>query len=250
MLVIPAIDLMGGRCVRLLQGDYSKRTVYSDEPGEVARRWRDSGARLIHVVDLDGAKSGRPQNLFAISEIVRAVDTPIEVGGGIRDIDAIEEVLGLGARRVILGTSAVESLNILRKARDRFGERVVVGIDARDGFVAVRGWTEVTNLKATDLALRVGECGIETIIYTDIRRDGTLLGPNFEAIREIARTSGLNVIASGGVSSLDDIRKLKGMEPEGVVGAIVGKALYDGRVDLKEAISIAEGDVIIQRESR
>lgn len=234
MQVIPAIDLRQGRCVRLFQGDPGQQTVYSDDPVRVARRWQEEGATLLHLVDLDGAFAGRPGNLTVIREVCRALSIPVEVGGGLREIRDMESALQAGAARIILGSSALQK-EVVSEAVSRFGpDRVIVGLDARSGRVAVDGWVRTTDLSAFDLALTLREAGIEEIIYTDIRRDGTLSGPNLEELRRMAAT-GLRIIASGGVSQLQDIRDL-GAIP-GVAGVIVGKALYDGALSLREAIA-------------
>jgi len=234
MLIIPAIDLKDGRCVRLLQGRADAVTVYSDRPEDVAKRWQELGAKVIHVVDLDGAFSGTQKNIEGIKSIRRAVSVDIELGGGIRDMERIEMLLGLGINRVILGTVAIERPELVKEASRRFPGRIIVGIDAKDGLVAVKGWVEVTSVKAKELALKMEEYGAWGIIYTDISRDGMLTGPNIEAIREMVEAVNIPVIASGGVSSIDDIKRLK--EIKGLWGVITGKALYTGAIDLKEAI--------------
>ncbi len=239
MLVIPAIDLKDGRCVRLVQGRRDQVTSYSDDPASVARRWVEEGAILIHVVDLDGAFSGIQKNLERIKEIRSAVDVALEVGGGIRGMERVEELFSIGVDRVILGTSAVKDPDLLSSATERYPGRVLVGIDARDGIVAIRGWEESAGMEAVEFALRVQEIGVAGIIYTDISRDGMLSGPNVEAIRTMVEAVRVPVIASGGVSSIDDIMRLK--EIRGLWGAIVGKAIYTGRVDLAEAIRAASG---------
>jgi len=237
MLIIPAIDLKDGRCVRLLQGRADAVTVYSDRPEDVAKRWQELGAKVIHVVDLDGAFSGTQKNIEGIKSIRRAVSVDIELGGGIRDMERIEMLLGLGINRVILGTVAIERPELVKEASRRFPGRIIVGIDAKDGLVAVKGWVEVTSVKAKELALKMEEYGAWGIIYTDISRDGMLTGPNIEAIREMVEAVNIPVIASGGVSSIDDIKRLK--EIKGLWGVITGKALYTGAIDLKEAIESA-----------
>ncbi len=236
MFIIPAIDLKDGKCVRLLQGRAEAVTVYSDRPDEVARRWQEMGAKVIHVVDLDGAFSGTQKNIESIKNIRRAVSVDIELGGGIRDIERIEMLLGLGINRVILGTVAIERPELVKDASKRFSGRIIVGIDAKDGLVAVKGWVEVTSVKAKELALKMEEYGVWGIIYTDISRDGMLSGPNIEAIREMVEAVNIPVIASGGVSSIDDIKRLK--EIKGLWGVIIGKALYTGAINLKEAMEI------------
>ena len=240
MVILPAIDLKGGKCVRLYQGDFDQSTVFSDYPEEMALKWQQQGAKHLHVVDLDGAKKGEPINIFSIKKILEAIDIPIEVGGGIRTLENIEDLLEMGVERVILGSTAVENPELIREAAREFGEQVIVGIDAKRGKVAVNGWLSVSNTTALDLAVRVGDMGISTIIYTDIAKDGTLAGHNAEATADLARRSGLAVIASGGVSSLDDIRALKEHEADGIEGIVIGRALYTGALNLADAINIAE----------
>lgn len=239
MTIIPAIDLKEGRCVRLLQGRKEDETVYSDDPAAVARQWQEAGAEYLHLVDLDGAFEGASRNLVAITRILEAVSIPAELGGGVRSLDDVSRLLSLGLDRVILGTVAVRAPEVVRAAVERFGpDRVVVGIDAREGRVAVKGWAETTEVRAVDLALRVKGFGVRRVIYTDISTDGMLAGPNIEATRVLAVETGLKVIASGGVSSVEDLRRVAALEPFGVEGVIVGKALYEGRVDLREAIEM------------
>lgn len=240
MIVIPAIDLKDGRCVRLYQGRADQETVYSEDPVEVARRWAEHGAAMIHVVDLDGAFDGLPRNLDIVRRIVEAVDTPIELGGGIRSLQAIEEVLKLGVHRAILGTVAVEDPGLVEAACRRFGgDRVLVGIDARDGQVAVQGWVDTTGQDAYEMALLMKRLGVQEIVFTDIAKDGTLEGPAFDSLERMTGT-GLKVIASGGVATLDDLKRLRQLARKGVSGVIVGKALYTGDVDLGDAIRIVE----------
>ena len=241
MIIIPAIDIRGGKCVRLTQGDFSKETVYSDNPQEMAQNWQSKGASFLHVVDLDGAKAGMPVNVFAIKHILETVKIPVEVGGGIRSMESIENLIELGVSRVILGSAAIEEPDLVRNAAKEFAEKIVVGIDARDGKVAVHGWEDSSKVDAVEFAEKIGDFGISTIIYTDISRDGMLNGIDAEHFAELARRSGLSVIASGGVGSLDDIRALKKYEADGVSGVIVGKALYTGAIDLKDAIAEGEG---------
>ncbi|MBF2050380.1 MAG: 1-(5-phosphoribosyl)-5-[(5-phosphoribosylamino)methylideneamino]imidazole-4-carboxamide isomerase [Leptolyngbya sp. IPPAS B-1204] len=236
MEVIPAIDLLEGRCVRLYQGDYAQSEVFDDNPVAVARQWVDQGATRLHLVDLDGAKAGRPMNQMAIEAIVRAVDVPVQVGGGLRDRQSVAELLKLGVQRVILGTVAVEQPDLVAQLSQEFPSQIVVGIDARNGKVATRGWLETSEVEAVQLAQQMAELGVAAIIYTDIHRDGTLQGPNREALRELASAITIPVIASGGVSSVTDLLNLLTLEPIGVTGAIVGRALYTGNIELKEAI--------------
>ncbi len=240
MLIIPAIDLKEGRCVRLEQGLMEKDTVYSDDPAAQARSWQEQGGEYLHIVDLDGAFAGVPRNKKAIEAIVAAIDIPCELGGGIRDLATIEAYLGLGIDRVILGTVAKENPALVAEACKRFPGRIVVGIDARDGRVAVRGWADVTEKKATEMAREMEGFGVEAIIYTDIARDGMLQGPNIEATKALAEAISIPVIASGGLSSLDDIRRLMAIESSGVTGVIAGKAIYTGAIDLREAVALTK----------
>jgi phosphoribosylformimino-5-aminoimidazole carboxamide ribotide isomerase len=236
MDVIPAIDLLEGRCVRLYQGDYERSQVFNDNPADVARQWVDQGASRLHVVDLDGAKVGHPVNTKAIESIVQAVPVSVQVGGGLRDRTGVTQLLDIGVQRVILGTAAVEDHPLLKQLCEEFPGQIVVGIDARNGLVATRGWLETSEVKATDLAQQMSQLGVAAIIYTDIHRDGTLSGPNLDALRELARGISIPVIASGGVSSVTDLLSLLALEPLGVNGVIVGRALYTGDVSLKEAL--------------
>lgn len=242
MIIFPAIDLRGGKCVRLFKGDFSRETIFSDNPSAVAVKWEEAGAKYLHVVDLDGALRGKSINRAAIRSILSAVHIPVELGGGIRSLDDIEEALSLGIQRVILGSAAVENPDLVKTAWEKFGERVIVAIDARDGIVAMQGWESSGGISAVELAEQMAACGIKTAIYTDIARDGTLQGINLEATIELAKESGLKVIASGGVSSLDDIRQVKEHEADGLEGVIVGQAIYTGRIDLSRALAIAAGE--------
>jgi len=239
MLVIPAVDILSGKCVRLFKGRFDSSTVFSDDPVEAALRWSEMGAEWIHVVDLDGAREGEPRNLEVVSRIVEAVDVPIQFGGGVRSMGVIERLLELGVRRVILGTAALRRPDLVREACSRFGDAIAVSIDAKEGVVATDGWLRLSDRSAVELALEMERMGVRLIIYTDISRDGTLSGANVESIRRMAESVGVPLIASGGVSSIEDILKLKELEPLGVVGVIVGKALYTGAVDLREAIAAA-----------
>lgn len=236
MLVIPAIDLMGGRVVRLRQGDFAQATYYSDRPREVAARFRQAGARRIHVVDLDGARAGRPVNLDSVRAIA-AEGVEVEVGGGLRTLPDVEQVLALGARLAVLGTAAVERLDLVRAACLRFPGQVVAGIDARDGQVTIAGWEQGTGLPAAEVARRVKDAGVALVEYTDVGRDGTLAGVDAEGSARLQREVGVPVVASGGVASLDDVRRCR---EEGLLGVIVGKALYERRLDLAEAVRLAE----------
>jgi phosphoribosylformimino-5-aminoimidazole carboxamide ribotide isomerase len=242
MDVIPAIDLLEGRCVRLYQGDYDRSQVFNHNPADVARQWVEQGAGWLHVVDLDGAKAGKVVNLSAIAAIVQAVSVPIQVGGGLRDRTSVSQLLALGVQRVILGTVAVEQPQLVADLCQEFPGRIIVGIDARNGKVATRGWLETSEVLATELAQQMQKLGAAAIIYTDIHRDGTLCGPNLEALRELASELSIPVIASGGVSSITDLLSLLALEPLGVTGVIVGRALYTGDVSLKQALqAIGQG---------
>jgi phosphoribosylformimino-5-aminoimidazole carboxamide ribotide isomerase len=236
MHVIPAIDLLEGQCVRLYQGDYARSQVFNDNPADVARQWVEQGASWLHVVDLDGAKIGKVANLAAIESILQAVSVPIQVGGGLRDRTSVAQLLDIGVQRVILGTVAVEQPQLVADLCQEFPGQIVVGIDARNGRVATRGWLETSEVLATDLAQQMQAVGAAAIIYTDIHRDGTLTGPNLEALRELATGLSIPVIASGGVSSVIDLLSLLALEPLGVTGVIVGRALYTGDIALKVAL--------------
>ncbi len=241
MIILPAIDLKEGKCVRLEQGLMDRDTVYSDDPAAQALTWQEQGGEYLHIVDLDGAFAGVPKNKDAIEAIVAAIDIPCEIGGGIRDLQTIEAYLSLGVDRVILGTIAKENPAFVKEACDTFPGRIVVGIDAKDGLVAVRGWADVTEKKATELAKEMEGFGVAAIIYTDIARDGMMQGPNIEATRALAESISIPVIASGGLSSLDDIRRLMAIESSGVTGVITGKAIYSGAIDLREAVALTKG---------
>lgn len=240
MLVIPAIDLKEGKCVRLEQGLMDKDTVFNDNPAAQARAWQDQGAELLHIVDLDGAFAGEPKNRAAIEAIVKAITIPSQLGGGIRDIETIEAYLALGLSRVIIGTAAQRNPELVREACAKFPGQIVVGIDAKNGMVAVQGWAEVTDITAVDLARKFEGFGVSAIIYTDISRDGMLQGPNLEATRALAEAVSIPVIASGGVSSLQDIENLMAIEGSGVSGVITGKAVYTGAIKLAEAVALTK----------
>ena len=239
MEVIPAIDLIDGRCVRLYQGDYSQETVYSDDPVEVALRWERLGAGRIHVIDLDGAKAGSPQNLDVIRRIAEAVSLPVQMGGGVRTIDSVQEVLDSGVDRVMLGTVAVRDPEVVRTACEQFGsESVLVAVDSRDGNVEVSGWTAGGETTATDLLRLMMDAGVSTFLCTDISRDGTLTGPNYELMRSLVAIAGDGIIAAGGIASIDHIRNLSYI---GVGGVVIGRALYTGNIDLSEAVNAIGG---------
>ncbi len=237
-MIMPAIDLKEGQCVRLLQGDPGQKTVYSEDPVQMARHWEAKGAEWLHVVDLDGAFSGLPKHLDLIGEIARAVQIPIQVGGGMRSLETIGVFLERGVHRVILGTKAVGSPDFLEEACRRFERQILLGIDARGGYLSVEGWTQATSLRAVDFAKEVSHYPLGGIIYTDVSRDGMLKGPNLHALGEMAKATSLPLIASGGISSLEDVRAIMALEGKGVIAMIIGKALYSGRIDLSEAIAL------------
>ena len=241
MLIIPAIDLREGRCVRLVEGLLDQETIYSDDPVAMALSWQQQGAKHLHVVDLDGAFAGAPKNLDIIKQIIAAVNIPVQVGGGIRDLEAIEDLFASGAARVILGTVAIRNPELVRESCLKFGENIVVGIDGKNGKVAIQGWGVTVEKTTLELALEMKELGVKRVLFTDIKRDGTLQGPNLEATGELARKSGLKVIASGGVSVLEDLSELKKLEADGVDSVIMGKALYAGTIKLKDALALTEG---------
>ncbi|AVY93961.1 MULTISPECIES: 1-(5-phosphoribosyl)-5-[(5-phosphoribosylamino)methylideneamino]imidazole-4-carboxamide isomerase [Microvirgula] len=242
MLLIPAIDLKDGQCVRLRQGVMEDATVFSDNPVEVATHWRDQGARRLHLVDLNGAFAGKPKNLGVIRDILTEVadDMPVQLGGGIRDLDTIERYLDLGLTYVIIGTAAVKTPGFLRDACDAFPGHVIVGLDAKDGNVAVDGWAKLTGQNVVDLAKRFQDYGAESVVYTDIGRDGMLSGVNVEATVKLAQALTIPVIASGGLTNLDDVRALSAVESEGIEGAITGRAIYEGTLDFKAAQDLAD----------
>jgi phosphoribosylformimino-5-aminoimidazole carboxamide ribotide isomerase len=233
MEIIPAIDLRDGKCVRLYQGDYDRETVYSDDPVSMALRWQSEGAGRLHLVDLDGAAQGELRNLDAIERIVASVQIPVQVGGGIRSVQTIERLVGLGIQRAILGTAAIEDPDLIKMACQEFGDRVVVGVDARDGKVATRGWLEHSSARAGELAVAMEARGVGRFVYTDIGRDGTLTGPNLEAVAEFVTIVHVPVIAAGGIGSIEDLVRLAEV---GVEGTIVGRAIYTGDVNLLEAL--------------
>lgn len=240
MEIIPAIDLKGGKCVRLEQGDMGRDTVFSDDPVATAKKWEAAGATRLHVVDLDGAVGGSPSNGEIIECIVDALTIPVQIGGGIRNMETIDTYIALGVDRVILGTAAQKNPELVIGACEIYHNRIVVGIDAKEGKVAVRGWKEVTSESAMELAAEYEDYGVAAIVYTDIMRDGMMQGPNIEATRELALSVDIPVIASGGVSSLDDIKTLLPLEKDGVEGIITGRAIYSGALDLTKAIAMAK----------
>lgn len=240
MIIIPAVDIKDGRCVRLLQGRKDAETIYSDDPVQMAKKWESQGAELIHVIDLDGAFQQHPQNSDAIKKTVEQLDIPVQVGGGIRNEKTIRQYIEIGVERVIIGTEAIKNPKLVKKACKAFPEQIVVAIDARRGMVAVEGWTQTTPIKAIDLAKRFEDCGVAAINFTDIDRDGMQTGPNIEETRRIAEAISIPVIASGGVSTIDDIKNLLPLNAMGISGIIIGKALYSGSLDLKEAIALTK----------
>lgn len=238
MDVIPAVDIKNGKCVRLFQGRMDSETVFSDDPAAMAKRWEDEGAEFIHVVDLDGAIEKSPQNLGSIRKIINSVDAHIQVGGGIRNERTIRMFLEIGVKRVIIGTEAIRNPKLVKDACKEFPGQIVVGIDARNGWVAIEGWTKTTQIKAVDLAIQFEDSGVAAINFTDIHRDGMQTGPNIEETRRLAEAVNIPVVASGGISSIEDIQNLIPLETVGVVGVIIGRALYSGSLKLKEAIEV------------
>ncbi len=239
MEIIPAIDLRNGRCVRLVQGRYEQETVYSDDPVTVAKHWEAEGATRLHVVDLDGARLGVPQNLDVVRAIIESVNIPVQFGGGVRSESTIEALLAMGVDRVIIGTSAVSDNVFLRNALDKYAKQVIISIDANDGKVATRGWTEVTEILAIAFAQEMERLGAQRLIFTDISRDGMLSGPNLEHLREVAEAVYIPVLASGGISRLSHIRAIKAIEDEDIEGIIIGTALYTGTLKLKDCLAVA-----------
>jgi phosphoribosylformimino-5-aminoimidazole carboxamide ribotide isomerase len=245
LIVIPAVDLKEGRCVRLSQGRMDQESVYSEHPVEMAKHWESKGAERLHVVDLNGAVMGKPIHRSLIKEITQSLRIPIEVGGGIRNIATIEDYLSSGVRWVILGTAAFQNRSLVEEACRKFPERVILGIDAREGKVAIQGWNEVVSLEAVALAMQFEGKGLSAIIFTDIERDGMSTGLNFESTRRLSTSTSIPVIASGGVSRIEDIEHLLELELEGVIGVIVGRALYTGQLDLEEAIRISRRSQLV-----
>lgn len=231
MKIIPAIDIRGGRCVRLTQGDYNKEDVYFDDPVSVAKEWKEKGVKYLHLIDLDGALEGRRVNGEAIRAIAAIME--VELGGGIRTMADVEEAISYGVKNVIIGTSAVKNPDFVKEACDKYGDRIIVSIDAKDGMVATDGWTKVLDVKATDFGLQMKELGVKTLVYTDISKDGMLQGPNMKELIEMQEVTGLNITASGGVSSVEDIEALR---KESFYGAIVGKAIYEGKIKLEDIL--------------
>ncbi|HBU69968.1 MAG TPA: 1-(5-phosphoribosyl)-5-[(5-phosphoribosylamino)methylideneamino]imidazole-4-carboxamide isomerase [Elusimicrobia bacterium] len=238
MLIIPAIDIRAGNCVMLKQGKIDAETVYSKDPVFMAKLWQAKGASRLHVVDLDGAFGGSPQNLEIIKRIRAGISIPIQLGGGVRSLNTIDTLFDIGIDRIIVGTLAIYNPDIIRQAIEKHGRKLIVAVDVVDNKVAIGGWKETTSVEATDLAVKLKDMGIEEILSTDVKKDGMMEGPNIEGLRLIAKAARIGVIASGGISSLDDIRKLKEYEKEGIMGAVIGKALYTDAIKLEEAIKI------------
>ena len=240
MIIIPAVDIKNGKCVRLVQGRMEDETVFSNDPAAMARQWADAGAELIHVVDLDGAFEKSPQNLDAVKNIIDTVDTPIQLGGGIRTERTVKTLLDMGVKRVIIGTEAINNPEWVMQICRRFPGQVVIGIDARKGRVAIEGWTETTNTQAVDLAKRFEDCGVAAINFTDIYRDGMQTGPNIVETRRLAEAISIPVVASGGVATITDIKNLLPLEKVGVTGVITGRALYSGTLDFRQALLLVQ----------
>ena len=240
MIIYPAIDIRGGRCVRLTEGRFDAETVFADDPAEMALKWAGMGAEFLHLVDLDGALAGEGKNVPVIERILQSVNIPVQLGGGIRNLETIEKLLALGVTRLILGSAAVKNPQLVEEACKKYPGHIAVGIDAKNGDVAIEGWGKGSGVAATELAKQMATYGVETIIYTDISRDGMLSGVNVEATAALARACGVPIIASGGVASIEDIRRVKAVEADGVQGCIIGKAIYTGAVDLKEALALAK----------
>lgn len=240
MIIYPAIDIRGGRCVRLTEGRFDAETVFADDPAEMALKWAGMGAEFLHLVDLDGALAGEGKNVPVIERILKSVNIPVQLGGGIRNLETIEKLLELGVTRLILGSAAVKNPQLVDEACKKYPGHIAVGIDAKNGEVAIEGWGKGSGVAATELAKQMAAYGVGTIIYTDISRDGMLSGVNVEATAALARACGVPIIASGGVASIEDIRRVKAVEADGVQGCIIGKAIYTGAVDLKEALALAK----------
>ena len=240
MIIYPAIDIRGGRCVRLTEGRFDAETVFADDPAEMALKWAGLGAEFLQLVDLDGALAGEGKNVPVSQRILKSVSIPVQLGGGIRNLETIEKLLELGVTRLILGSAAVKNPELVAEACKKYPGHIAVGIDAKNGEVAIEGWGQGSGVAATELAKKMASFGVETIIYTDISRDGMLSGVNVEATAALARACGVPIIASGGVASLEDIRRVKAVESDGVQGCIIGKAIYTGAVDLKAALALAK----------
>jgi phosphoribosylformimino-5-aminoimidazole carboxamide ribotide isomerase len=239
MLILPAIDLRGGNCVRLVQGRAEDETVYSSDPVEIAMRWKNQGARILHIADLDGAFTGKPVHLALAGKMMKATGLPVQIGGGYRDLASIEQAVSLGMTRVILGTAAVYNKDLLVEAIKRFGKAIAVSIDAAGDYAAVSGWKQVSSVRFEELAAQMVQLGVQQLLYTDTRKDGTLTGPNVAAVRLFLQHAKVPLIVSGGMSKVEDVAVLRPLEKEGLSGVVIGKALYDGKIDLAEAIRAA-----------
>ncbi|NVM24875.1 MAG: 1-(5-phosphoribosyl)-5-[(5-phosphoribosylamino)methylideneamino]imidazole-4-carboxamide isomerase [Desulfobacterales bacterium] len=250
MIIIPAVDIKGGRCVRLEQGFMDRETIFSDYPEEMALQWERKGAKRLHLVDLDGAVHGIPYNKEVIRNVVDAVSVPVQLGGGIRDLDTIEGYIDLGIDQIIIGTVAYKDPDLVDMACKKYPGRIILGIDSRDNYVCVEGWAEPTSTTAIDLAKRFEDMGINSIIYTDIKRDGMKTGPNIDAVRKFATAMNVETIAAGGISSIKDIENLARLEEDGVSGIIIGRALYDGSIKLEEAIDIVKKGVVDTKKNQ
>lgn len=240
MIIIPAIDLLDEKVVRLLQGDYTKAKIYSDNPLEVARKWKEKGARRLHIVDLNGARDGKPTHLKLVSDIVKSVGIDIEFGGGIRSMDLIKEAIATGCSYVTMCTKLCEDLEFVKKANNIFGEKIIVSIDSRNGFVAVQGWQMTTGIKAIDIVKDIDKIGIKTIIYTDILKDGAMQGPDIEGVKQILKNTSLSVIISGGITTISDIQNIYSLKNSRVFGCIIGKALYEGSITMEQIKTMAK----------
>jgi phosphoribosylformimino-5-aminoimidazole carboxamide ribotide isomerase len=240
MIIFPAIDLKDGQCVRLIKGDMDQATVFNDTPSQQGKIFQSQGFEWIHIVDLNGAFAGEPVNKESVESILDTVDIPVQLGGGIRDMETIEMWLDLGVGRVILGTAALKNPDLVHKACERFPDQIAVGIDAKGGFVATEGWAETSQVRATDLITQFERAGVAAVIYTNIDLDGILVGPDLKGTENLAKQSSIPIIASGGVGSLEDIKNVKALEESGICGVITGRALYDGRIPIEEALAIAK----------
>jgi len=236
--IIPAIDIKDGKVVRLVGGDYNRIKTYSGNPAKTAQRWSKAGAHVLHVVDLDGAREGKPKNIDAVASIVASVDIPVQMGGGLRSEDTIEQTLAIGVTKVVLGTKAVQDIDFVARLVKKYGDKIIVSVDAKDSTVMIQGWTASSGLGVLDMAKRIEEIGVSCVVYTDVSADGTLCGPNYEGISRFLENVGLSVIVAGGISSLDDIKRLSALHRKNLIGIIVGKALYEETINLEEAILI------------
>lgn len=235
MIIFPAIDIKDNKCVRLLQGDFDKVNIYGDDPSDMAKKWEDKGSQFIHIVSLNGARGEGNVNDDSIKKILQTVNIPIQIGGGIREGKRVKELLGLGVNRVILGSMAVKNKELLKELVEKYKEKIVVSIDAKDGKVATEGWEEVSSVDSLQLCKELEEIGVKTIVYTDISKDGMMIGPNFHIYEKLSKETNLDIIASGGVTTIDDVKKLNSMN---LYGAIIGKALYENKIELKEVLSL------------